>query len=94
MTTREANGVHAASVDPFADVDFSQLERSLRRPRTLADYLLNALVTVVTLSSLVPLLSVVLMLVWRGGRKLSSPVRPRAGVAGARLPVPIRPPAG
>ena len=31
-------------LDPFADVDFSQLERSLRRPRTLLDFLLNALV--------------------------------------------------
>ena len=57
--------------DPFAGVDFSQLERSLRRPRTLLDFLLTALVSGMTLLSLVPLLSVVLMLVWRGGRRLS-----------------------
>ena len=57
--------------DPFAGVDFSQLERSLRRPRTLVDFLLTGLVTAMTLLSLVPLLSVVIMLLWRGGRRLS-----------------------
>ena len=57
--------------DPFAGVDFSQLERSLRRPRTLIDFSLNALVTGMTLLSLIPLFSVILMLFWRGGRKLS-----------------------
>ena len=57
--------------DPFAGVDFSQLERSLRRPRTLIDFILTALVFAMTLLSLVPLLSVVLMLAWRGGRRLS-----------------------
>ena len=61
---------HVAS-DPFADVDFSQLERSLRRPRTLVDFTLTALVTGMTLFSLVPLLSVVWMLLWRGGQRLS-----------------------
>ena len=42
---------HLAPVplDPFADVDFSQLERSLQRPRTLLDFLLNGLVGVMTL---------------------------------------------
>ena len=57
--------------DPFAGVDFSQLERSLRRPRTLIDFALTALVSAMTLLSLVPLLSVVFMLLWRGGRRLS-----------------------
>jgi phosphate transport system permease protein len=57
--------------DPFAGVDFSQLERSLRRPRTLVDFLLNAVVTGMTMLSLIPLFSVVLMLAWRGGRRLS-----------------------
>lgn len=59
------------TVNPFADVDLSQLERSLRRPRTLADFLLNALMSVMTILALIPLFSVVLMLVWRGGRRLS-----------------------
>ena len=57
--------------DPFAGVNFSQLERSLRRPRTLMDFLLSGLVTCMTLFALIPLFSVVLMLLWRGGRKLS-----------------------
>ncbi len=60
--------------DPFAGVDFSQLERSLRRPRTLMDFLLNLLVTAMTLWALVPLFSVIGMLAWRGGRRLSAAV--------------------
>jgi phosphate transport system permease protein len=62
---------NAEVIDPFAGVDFSQLERSLRRPRTLLDFLLSGVVTCMTLFALIPLFSVVLMLVWRGGRKLS-----------------------
>jgi phosphate transport system permease protein len=62
------------TVNPFADVDLSQLERSLRRPRTLADFLLSALMSVMTILALIPLFSVVLMLVWRGGRRLSGAV--------------------
>ncbi|HUK35834.1 MAG TPA: phosphate ABC transporter permease PstA [Vicinamibacterales bacterium] len=58
------------SLDPLAGVDFSHLERSLRRPRTLVDFLLTTLVTVMTLLSLIPLFSVVLMLLWRGGQRL------------------------
>jgi phosphate transport system permease protein len=57
--------------DPFAGVDFGQLEHSLRRPRTLMDFVLSGLVTVVTLSALVPLFSVIWMLAWRGGKRLS-----------------------
>src|SRR3984957_1069866 len=57
--------------DPFAGVDFSQLERSLRRPRTLIDFLLNTVVSGMTMLSLIPLFSVVVMLAWRGGRRLS-----------------------
>jgi phosphate transport system permease protein len=63
--------VESPAVDPFANVDLSQLERSLQRPRTLIDFLLNALVGVMTLVSLVPLFSVILMLFWRGGKRLS-----------------------
>jgi phosphate transport system permease protein len=71
MAATHESSVSVAIEDPFAGVDFSQLERSLRRPRTLLDFLLTALVSGMTLLSLVPLLSVVLMLVWRGGRRLS-----------------------
>jgi len=57
--------------DPFAGVDFSQLEHSLRRPRTLMDFALNTGITIITLAALVPLFSVVWMLLWRGGQRLS-----------------------
>jgi phosphate transport system permease protein len=57
--------------DPFAGLDFAQLDRSLRRPRTLIDFLLNMMVSGMTIVSLVPLFSVVLMLAWRGGKRLS-----------------------
>lgn len=58
--------------DPFAGVNFSQLERSLRRPRTLIDFALNSFTTLLTLLALVPLFSVVLMLLWRGGQRLTA----------------------
>jgi len=70
MTTANVNSKLGVS-DPFAGVDFGQLEHSLRRPRTLMDFLLNVLVTAMTLAVLVPLFSVIWMLVWRGGRRLS-----------------------
>ena len=58
-------------LNPFQGVDFPELEKSLRRPRTLFDLLMSGLVAVMTLSALVPLFSVVLMLLWRGGQNLS-----------------------
>jgi len=57
--------------DPFAHVDFPGLEKSLRRPRTLVNALLSGLVALMTALALAPLLSVVIMLFWRGGKKLS-----------------------
>jgi phosphate transport system permease protein len=58
-------------LNPFEGVNFSELDRSLRRPRTLFSLLMSGLVTVMTMLALIPLFSVVLMLIWRGGRKLS-----------------------
>jgi phosphate transport system permease protein len=58
-------------LNPFAGVDFADLEKSLLRPRTLMSGLLSATVTTMTLIALIPLFSVVWMLVWRGGHKLS-----------------------
>ncbi len=60
--------------DPFAGVDFGQLERSLQRPRTLFSLAMSGIVTAMTLVALVPLFSVVWMLVWKGGRKLTAAV--------------------
>ena len=58
-------------LNPFADVDFEGLEKSLLRPRTLTSGLLSGLVALMTILALIPLFSVVWMLVWRGGHKLS-----------------------
>jgi phosphate transport system permease protein len=58
-------------LNPFAGVDFQDLEKSLRRPRTLLDVLLSALITAMTCLALIPLFSVVWMLLLRGGQRLS-----------------------
>ena len=60
-----------AVADPFDGIDFSELERSLQRPRTLISALLSGLVTLMTLIALFPLFSVIFMLLWRGGRRFS-----------------------
>jgi len=59
-----------AEKDPFAGVDFAELELSLYRPRTLFSIILSWLVTGMTLLALIPLFAVLWMLIWRGGRKL------------------------
>ena len=57
--------------NPFAGVDFAELELSLYRPRTLFTIILSGLVTVMTFVALIPLFAVLWMLIWRGGQKLS-----------------------
>jgi phosphate transport system permease protein len=61
----------APNIDPFAGVDFNDLEKSLRRPRTLMNMLLTWVVAGMTLVALVPLFSVIWLRVWRGGKRLS-----------------------
>src|SRR5215475_11410034 len=58
-------------LNPFEGVDFSELDRSLRRPRTLFSITMSGVATLMTMLALIPLFSVVLMLLWRGGQKLS-----------------------
>jgi phosphate transport system permease protein len=58
-------------LNPLSGVNFADLEKSLLRPRTLASGLLSTLVAAMTILALIPLFSVVWMLVWRGGHKLS-----------------------
>jgi phosphate transport system permease protein len=67
----DASAVVTQDLNPFAGIDFSRLERSLRRPRTLMGFLLDTLVTGTTALALFPLFSVVWMLAWRGGKRLS-----------------------
>ena len=65
--TVAANSDHAER----EEISFSNLERSLRRPRTLLSFFLSSFVTGVTLLALVPLFSVLYMLAVRGGRALT-----------------------
>ena len=60
-----------AEQDPFAGVDFDQLERSIYRPRTAFSIILTWIVAGMTLLALIPLFAVLWMLIWRGGKKLS-----------------------
>lgn len=55
----------------FEDVDFPKLERSLRHPRTLISAVLSVATGAATIFACVPLFSVLFMLVYRGGKKLS-----------------------
>ncbi|MFA6221048.1 MAG: phosphate ABC transporter permease PstA [Desulfomonilaceae bacterium] len=63
--------VPSNKVNPDVVVDVGVLEKSLRRPRTAFNYLMSFLTTSLTILALVPLFSVVLMLVVRGGQRLS-----------------------
>jgi len=61
-----------AAHDPFQGVDFDQLEHSIYRPRTAFSGILSIVVTLMTLGALVPLFAVLIMLIWRGGQKIST----------------------
>jgi len=56
---------------PSCDIDLRQLERSLRKPRTLLSMFLSLITTILTFAALVPLFSVVFMLFYRGASKLT-----------------------
>jgi phosphate transport system permease protein len=70
-------------------VDLGQLERSLRRPRTLFSFCMSALCALVALLAAVPLLSVLFMLVWRGatrfGPALFTELPPAAAMTGGGI---------
>jgi phosphate transport system permease protein len=57
--------------DPFSGIDLGELEHSIYRPRTFLSGLLSLIVSAMTLAALVPLFAVLIMLIWRGGQKLS-----------------------
>jgi len=50
--------------------DFSDLERSLRRPRSLFSWVMSVLTGAMTFAALVPLFSVLYLLITRGGKQL------------------------
>ncbi len=67
-TRNSADRVTGPSAVP---VDLGKLEKSLRRPRTAFNFVMSGLTSLMTIMALVPLFSVVLMLVIRGGKRLS-----------------------
>jgi len=71
----EVNKLHReelqAARDPFQGIDFTELEHSIYRPRTFFSMLLSLVVTLMMLAALVPLFAVLIMLIWKGGQKLS-----------------------
>src|SRR5262249_23073055 len=71
MTGDKVSHLKPSQGAPFAGVDFAELELSLYRPRTLVSVLLSVLITGMTFIALIPLFSVLWMLIWRGGQKLS-----------------------
>src|SRR5215475_13262763 len=73
-------------------VDLSDLERSLRHPRTAFSGCLTVLVAAMAVAAMVPLFSVLYMLVVRGGSKLLqasytlfTELPPAAGMAGGGI---------
>jgi phosphate transport system permease protein len=59
-----------AALQPIK-IDMRRLEKSLRRPRSAFSFFMSVLVGLMTIMALVPLFSVVIMLLVRGGAKLS-----------------------
>ena len=57
--------------ESFSDVDLGKLETSLRSPRTLLSAVLSTVAVAASLAACAPLISVLAMLVYRGGRRLS-----------------------
>jgi phosphate transport system permease protein len=81
-------GVGVPSATPVA-VDLPQLDRRLRSFRTLFSFVMSWLAGVMTFIALFPLLSVLAMLIWRGGSRLSvalfTELPPAAGMIGGGI---------
>ncbi len=84
MTQLASNVLSAPAAAPR--VDLRELERSLRRPRTLFSFCSSMLCAVMALFAAVPLFSVLLMLIWRGAARLGpalfTQLPPAAGMPG------------
>jgi phosphate transport system permease protein len=57
--------------DPFEGIDLPRLEKSIYSPRAAFSSALSVLTGAMTLVAMLPLASVLAMLIWRGGRRLS-----------------------
>jgi phosphate transport system permease protein len=66
-----------------------ELERQLRKPRTLFSAAMSVLAGAMAVAAMVPLVSVLVMLVWRGGKRLSlslfTDLPPAAGMSGGGI---------
>jgi len=89
MTTNTHSTAAFAAAPSIRKVDLAQLDRSLRRPRTLVSFCLSVLCGILALLAALPLLSVLLMLIWRGGARLSlalfTDLPPAAGMQGGGI---------
>src|SRR5450432_603585 len=85
--TQLASNFVSARVSGSPDLD--QLERSLRRPRTLFSFCSSVLCAILALLAAVPLFSVLLMLIWRGAARLGpalfTQLPPAAGMPGGGI---------
>jgi phosphate transport system permease protein len=74
---------------PSSDIDLPRLERTLRSPRTLFSFAMSGLTALVTLIAVIPLFSVLIMLLVRGGKRLSvalfTELPPAAGMEGGGI---------
>jgi hypothetical protein len=75
-------------------VDLPKLERDLRAPRTLFSYAMSVVTGAMTVLATVPLFSVLVLLIYRGGSKLSlslfTELPPAAGMSTWRNSAPKR----
>jgi phosphate transport system permease protein len=71
------------------EIDLPKLERTLRSPRNLFSYIMSILTGALAIIAMIPLCSVLLMLLWRGGSKLSielfTELPPAAGMEGGGI---------
>ncbi len=74
-------------VDP--EIDLPRLEKSLRSPRTLFSFCMSGMTGFMTVLALIPLFSVLIMLVFRGGQRLGialfTELPPAAGMVGGGI---------
>jgi phosphate transport system permease protein len=79
----------SAILPSSGDIDLPRLEKTLRSPRTLFSYIMSALTALMTLVAMIPLFSVLIMLIYRGGQRLSislfTELPPAAGMAGGGI---------
>src|SRR5579883_2438403 len=71
------------------EIDIPRLEKSLRAPRTLFSAILSGITGLMSLAAMVPLFSVLIMLLYEGGRHLSyelfTQLPPAAGMPGGGI---------